>query len=388
MAQSGGGNRPGGESRSGSGNRQGSGNRRTGGSGPARGGSSAADRARERVGQQSGGGRPGRPARPGPARGGRRPANRGSSTAVRAGIFGGTFVVLAAVVIILVALLGGGGKAPKGVNDFVKPFSNPAVTSAIQHVPASAFAAAGDAASLGPVKAKSTGNAMVTLDGPQKSLNGKPFIQYLGAEYCPYCAATRWPLTIALSRFGSFSGLKLTASTPLDIYHSTHTVTFASARYSSPYIAFRGIEELTNECPSKDVVSNPNYSSTPSYYYPSKYMCNGNYLPLETPPASLQHLATTYDTDALFGTGNGGGIPFVYFGGKYAEDGALYDPGVLHGASWNQIVAALSVPNQGIGQQVLSVANRYTAIICNLTGQQPGSVCHTPVIQSAEKALR
>jgi hypothetical protein len=30
---------------------------------------------------------------------------------------------------------------------------------------------------------------------------------YIGAEYCPYCAAERWPLVMALSKFGTFSNL-------------------------------------------------------------------------------------------------------------------------------------------------------------------------------------
>ena len=34
-----------------------------------------------------------------------------------------------------------------------------------------------------------------------------PEILYMGAEYCPYCAAQRWSTIIALSRFGKFSGL-------------------------------------------------------------------------------------------------------------------------------------------------------------------------------------
>ena len=36
----------------------------------------------------------------------------------------------------------------------------------------------------------------------------KPELLYIGAEYCPYCAASRWPLIIALSRFGTFKGLR------------------------------------------------------------------------------------------------------------------------------------------------------------------------------------
>ena len=32
--------------------------------------------------------------------------------------------------------------------------------------------------------------------------NGKPEMLYIGAEFCPYCAASRWSMALALSRFG------------------------------------------------------------------------------------------------------------------------------------------------------------------------------------------
>src|SRR6266852_5220447 len=50
------------------------------------------------------------------------------------------------------------------------------------------------------------------LTGP----NGKPEIFYFGAEFCPYCAAQRWSLVIALSHFGTFSKLPETYSSNLD----------------------------------------------------------------------------------------------------------------------------------------------------------------------------
>ena len=37
--------------------------------------------------------------------------------------------------------------------------------------------------------------------------NGKPEILYIGAEFCPYCAAERWAIAVALSRFGTLSPL-------------------------------------------------------------------------------------------------------------------------------------------------------------------------------------
>ena len=44
------------------------------------------------------------------------------------------------------------------------------------------------------------------------TLNNKPEILYIGAEYCPFCAAERWSMIIALSRFGTFSNLHFMTS--------------------------------------------------------------------------------------------------------------------------------------------------------------------------------
>ena len=53
---------------------------------------------------------------------------------------------------------------------------------------------------------------------PPMTLDGKsPAMLYYGAEYCPYCAAERWAMTAALSRFGTWSNLKITASSHTDV---------------------------------------------------------------------------------------------------------------------------------------------------------------------------
>src|SRR5215471_17073708 len=39
--------------------------------------------------------------------------------------------------------------------------------------------------------------------GAPLTSGGKPEMLYIGAEYCPYCAAMRWSMAVALSRFGT-----------------------------------------------------------------------------------------------------------------------------------------------------------------------------------------
>ena len=51
-------------------------------------------------------------------------------------------------------------------------------------------------------------SAPTTITGAPLTSGGKPEMLYIGAEYCPYCAAERWAMIVALSRFGTFSGLR------------------------------------------------------------------------------------------------------------------------------------------------------------------------------------
>ena len=80
-----------------------------------------------------------------------------------------------------------------------------------------------------------------------KGADGKPLITYIGAEYCPYCAAERWSLAVALSRFGTFSNLSGTHSSDSDVYPDTQTLSFYGSSYTSPYVDFQPVEEATNQ---------------------------------------------------------------------------------------------------------------------------------------------
>jgi hypothetical protein len=94
--------------------------------------------------------------------------------------------------------------------------------------------------------------ALVGITARRLTLGHKPEIVYAGAEYCPFCAVTRWPLAIALLRFGSFTGLEQSGSSLYDLFPGTRTLSFATARYSSPYLAFDSSEIESNACTSLD----------------------------------------------------------------------------------------------------------------------------------------
>src|SRR5260370_2112678 len=70
-------------------------------------------------------------------------------------------------------------------------------------------------ASLGPLTtsrpAGSTGNYQ-HVSAPL--LQGqKPILLFIGAQYCPFCAAERWSIVQALARFGAWSTLAIGHST-------------------------------------------------------------------------------------------------------------------------------------------------------------------------------
>ena len=64
-------------------------------------------------------------------------------------------------------------------------------------VPASVLAQVGIGAS--------SPQALKPVTGPALTSGGKPEMLYIGAEWCPYCAAERWAMAVALRRFGTFS---------------------------------------------------------------------------------------------------------------------------------------------------------------------------------------
>jgi hypothetical protein len=220
------------------------------------------------------------------------------------------------------------------------------------------------AATLDRVGAGQTTSPPKSISGAPLVSGGKPEVLYIGAEYCPYCAAERWSMVVALSRFGTLSGLGLTRSAAKDgagqaePYPNTPTWTFAHVSYASKYLTFTPVETYTN-------VPDP---------------ATGFYTPLQTPTAQQRALLTKYD--AAYNDA----IPFIDFGNKFLTVGASYDPGVLTGLTWNQIAADLHAPGSAVAAAVLGVANYMTAAICGITNDQPGSAC-TPAVRSLQAKI-
>ena len=223
------------------------------------------------------------------------------------------------------------------------------------HVPTSVFETVGVSSLKNPFTATPAGTPM--LKGP----TGKPELLYMGAEYCPYCAAERWSMVVALSRFGTFSNLGVTKSgdSP-EPYPQTNTFTFYGSAYTSQYLDFVSVEMQTNQ---KDGL--------------------GAYTMLQTPNSAEKAVFSQYDQPPY--ASQAGGIPFLSLGNQYIEVSAGFIPNVLTNLTWQDIAGALSNPQSPSTIEIVADANYLTAGICQITNNQPSSVCDSAPIQSIVK---
>ncbi len=228
----------------------------------------------------------------------------------------------------------------------------PGVVRDVTSVPASVL----DAIGVGGAQ-----TAPTKIDAPALEQDGKPRVLYVGAEYCPYCAAERWPVVVALSRFGTWSGLRASHSATQDVYPDTQTLSFHGASYASDYLSFTGVETAGNT------------------------LSGGRYEPLDSLSPADEKIVTTYNKPPY--TTNAGSIPFVDLAGRYITSGATYSPEVLKGLSRAEIAASLDDPKDPVAKAIGGTANVITAALCEATGGQPTNVCTSAGVQAAAKAV-
>lgn len=266
-------------------------------------------------------------------------------------IAAGAVVVVIAVVLTLVFLKLGSkpaATASAGPESNTGTALSASAVKDVTAVPASTLNKVG----LGSVPAYNP-SAVNTVSGTALTSDGKPEMLYIGAEFCPYCAAERWAMAVALSRFGTLSPLHGIHSSSTDTDPSTPTLTFYKSTYTSKYLTFVPVE---NETVTRT--------------------------PLQNTTAAQQSLWQKYDSSA-----SGLGYPFIDFGNQYTITGPSYDPGVLAGLTWPQVAADLQDPTSAVAQGADGAANLITAAICKMTNGQPGSVCGSAAIVKASGSL-
>jgi Domain of unknown function (DUF929) len=259
-------------------------------------------------------------------------------------VLGTVGIVIAAIIIFFTMRIG-----PSSANADIGQLAPPAVVTGVTQVNPQTFATVQTGGITNPLVA--IPNTPVLVDAM-----GKPEVVYIGAEYCPYCAAQRWSAIIALSRFGTFQGLHLTTSSSTDVYADTATFTFVGNSYTSQYVNF-----LPTEIQDRD--QNPLQSLT----------------------ADDQALLNKYDAAPY--SQSPGGIPFLDIGNQQIAFGSGINPQLLTGLSWQQIATDLSIPSNALTQQIVGNANYLTAAICQATGQKPASVCQAAPIPTISQQL-
>ena len=266
------------------------------------------------------------------------------------GLAAGVVVVALAVVIIIIA--GKSGPNSAADNAFPRQVAPQSVVAALEHPSQAVLASVGSGGTSNTITpAHSSTGKWVS--------NGLPVIFYYGGENCPYCAADRWSLISALSRFGTFSGIGLMKSASNDIYPNTNTLTFYGSNYHSPYLVFYPREVQDRAQHQLQTLTGAENSAI-SKLDPRKFL----------PLVDLANVGT-----ASLG----------------------YDPGALRvdptdaysrALSWQAIADALGSASTPQAQGVFGDANRLTAAICKLTNNKPASTCSSAPIPALQKGLK
>ncbi|HWG11869.1 MAG TPA: DUF929 family protein [Streptosporangiaceae bacterium] len=273
----------------------------------------------------------------------------------------GAVAVIVVVVVVFIVVKANGKPAATSSSTSANGPTGAALAKVVANttsVPASTLTKVGAGSVASPPSALTNGTPLTS--------GGKPEMLYIGAEYCPFCAFERWGMIVALSRFGTFSGLSTVHSGNItgEVFPNTPTWTFYKSTYTSKYLTFTPVEIETNVPAS-----------------------NGQgYTALQTPTSAQQALLSKYDAPPYVSSADKGAIPFVYIGGKYLINGASSSPSVLAGKSWATIASSLKDPNSAEAQAIGGTANYITAAICKTTNNQPSNVC-TPAVTALQSKM-
>jgi hypothetical protein len=233
------------------------------------------------------------------------------------------------------------------------------LVATVASVPSSVYDAVGVSSPANPVTAPQragNGSASLWLDTADGG-RPEPVVFFYGAEFAPYAAVQRWPLVLALSRFGTFGQLGLMQSSSTTAFANLSTFTFWNVSYTSKYLRLQAVERYSSLNPT-----------------------GARYLVLQTPDARQSAAIASYgastDSFALLDVAN-----------RYVLNGASFAPGVLAGLSQSQIAGNLNTPASPLTQAVVTAANEITASICAVDGDKPDAVCESKGVLAADQVM-
>jgi hypothetical protein len=260
-------------------------------------------------------------------------------------------IVLAIILVAALVVVRDHLNQTNGTSDVETITPAPAsMITTVTHVPHAIAAAVGVTSPSDPITPPSaTGNASVWQSGA----GPRPVVFFYGAEFSPYAAAERWPVIVALSRFGTFGTLGLMQSSLSVAFSNTATFTFWHAHYSSVWVDLQTVERYSSLNPT-----------------------GIGYMPLQSLTTRQAASVAVYDTSTTT-------FPLLDIANHFDLVGSSFSPSVLAGLSQSQIAADLAVPASPVAQAILASANEITAAICTVTGERPTSVCYAHGVKLA-----
>ena len=179
--------------------------------------------------------------------------------------------------------------------------------------------------------------------------SGKLFVFFMGAEFCPYCAAERWAIVRSLQKFGQWDGLKQTISAARDQpFLNLPTYDFTSATYNSPHIEFVAREIKDRE-----------------------------FKQLQKLLKTEEKLIRKYNPKKE--------IPFLLIGGRFMQIGSGFPPKIFIGHTFRQTETELKKVESEIRKTIDEEANVISALLC-LCGLPPELCKETGTVELVAQA--
>jgi hypothetical protein len=167
---------------------------------------------------------------------------------------------------------------------------------------------------------------------PYKRNSDKVFVYYLGAGFCPWCAAERWSIVEALKHFGGWEGLTLDKSAEKnEPFLNLPTYNFHGAKFKSDYVDFIGKEFQDRNFQDQDLLTDVDNVILDNY--------------------NLQ-----------------GVIPFIFIAGKYIRIGSGPKPQQLNGLTHDDVKKQLESKNTDLANVIYDEANHIAALIYHSLG--------------------
>ena len=189
------------------------------------------------------------------------------------------------------------------------------------------------------------GKFMHVTDQPLKRPGGKSLVYFMGAGFCPFCAAERWAIVKALERFGRWEGLVEDKSAGHDEkYLNVPTFNLARAKFSGDAVEFGG-----------------------------KETADRNFEPLQELDDKDYEILDMYNPDQM--------IPFLLVDGQYMQVGTGFSPELIQNMSHDAVKAELEKPDSVIGKAIRAEIDNITALLCKSTGGK-GSACNTDGVKA------